>query len=82
VLKERASKIVLPQDRLEDCIELALGFLSNHWNFYQNGGFHERRAVLKLAFAGASPLWAKWSVWNTEILIPFPVLVGKVQTGR
>ncbi len=51
VLKERASKTVLPQERFEDCIELALGFVSNPWNFYQNGGLPERLAVLKLAFA-------------------------------
>lgn len=51
VLTERASKAVLPQERLEDCIELALEFVSNPWNFYQNGGPDERRAVLKLAFA-------------------------------
>lgn len=42
---------MLPRERFEDCIELALGFVSNPWNFYQNGGLHERLAVLKLAFA-------------------------------
>jgi site-specific DNA recombinase len=51
VLQERLDKSMPPKGRLEDCIELALGFLSNPWNIYKNGDFVMLQTVLRLAFA-------------------------------
>src|SRR5690606_11017834 len=36
VLSDRLANLVPPTGRLEECIELALGFLSNPWILYKN----------------------------------------------
>lgn len=51
VLNERLEQSVPPRGRLEDCIELALKFLSSPWNIYKNGDRVMRRTVLRLAFS-------------------------------
>ena len=75
VLQERLDKSVPPRGLLEDCIELALHFLSRHWNIYKNGNFAIRQTVLMLASAG--PLrYSQNGVWNSRILILFQVFRG------
>lgn len=51
VLTKRVEKTVPPTGRLEDCIELALKFLSSPWNLYKNGDFAMRQTVLRLVFS-------------------------------
>jgi site-specific DNA recombinase len=76
VLQERLDKTIPPKGRLEDCIELALGFLSNPWNIYKNGDFVMRQTVLRLAFA--EPLkYSQNGVYGTpEFSFPFKFLGG------
>jgi site-specific DNA recombinase len=76
VLQERLDKSIPPKGRLEDCIELALGFLSNPWNIYKNGDFVMRQTVLRLAFA--EPLkYSQNGVYGTpELSFPFKFLGG------
>ncbi len=63
VLKERTSKTVLPQERLGDCIELALEFVSNP------------RAVLKLAFAEPLRYGLNGAYGTPKFSFPFLYLV-------
>ena len=51
MLAERVEATVPPKGRLEDCIELALNFLSNAWNIYKNCDFAMHQTVLRLVFA-------------------------------
>ncbi|WP_245728562.1 recombinase family protein [Paracoccus alkenifer] len=39
LLNERIENMVPPKGRLEDCIELALRFLSSPWNIYEKGDY-------------------------------------------
>ena len=76
VLSERAAKTVPPRGRLEDCMELALRFLSNPWILYENGDFVMRQTVLRLAFS--EPLrYGKNDLYGTpEFSFPFKYLTG------
>ncbi|GKY88118.1 hypothetical protein STA1M1_19870 [Sinisalibacter aestuarii] len=76
VLAERIEKSLPPKGRLEDCIELALRFLSNPWNLYKNGDFTMRQTVLRLVFA--EPLkYDQNGVYGTpELSFPFRYLEG------
>ena len=76
VLQERLDRSVPPKGRLEDCIELALRFLSSPWNIYKNGDFAIRQTVLRLAFA--EPLrYSQNGVYGTpEFSFPFRYLEG------
>ena len=51
VLQEKIDNAVPEKGRLEDCMELALRFLSSPWNIYKNGDYALRQTVLRLAFA-------------------------------
>lgn len=51
VLTERLENIVPPKGRLEECMELALKFLSSPWEIYKNGDHATRQLVLRLAFS-------------------------------
>ncbi len=76
VLAERVETTVPPKGRLEDCIELALNFLSNSWNIYKNGDFAMRQTVLRLVFA--EPLiYGQNGVYGTpDFSFPFKYLRG------
>jgi site-specific DNA recombinase len=77
VLKERALKTELPQERFEDCMELAIGFVSNPWNSYQNGGFPQRLPVLKLAFAEPLRYGLNGAYGTPKFSFPFRCLSEK-----
>ena len=51
VLQEKIENAVPEKGRLEDCMELAMRFLSSSWNIYKNGDYALRQTVLRLAFA-------------------------------
>ena len=65
-----------PKGRLEDCIELALRFLSSPWSIYKNGDYVMRQTVLRLAFL--EPLrYGQNGVYGTpEFSFPFKALAG------
>ncbi len=73
-LASREVEAVPETGRLEECIELALGFLSNPWKIYEKGSFAVRQTVLKLAFS--KPLqYGRNGVYGTpEMSFPFKVL--------
>jgi hypothetical protein len=76
VLAERVETTVPPKGRLEDCIELALNFLSSPLNIYKNGDFAMRQTVLRLVFS--EPLkYGQNGVYGTpELSFPFKYLEG------
>ena len=76
VLQERLDKAIPPKGHLEDCIDLALGFLAKPWNLYKNGDYAMRQKVLRLAFA--EPLrYSQKGVYGTpEFSFPFKFLGG------
>ena len=51
VLQEKIENAVPEKGRLENCMELAMRFLSSSWNIYKNGDYALRQTVLRLAFA-------------------------------
>ena len=81
VLSERLEKAVLVKGQLEDCIELALKFLSNPWNIYKNGDFTMRQTVLRLAFS--KPLrYSQNGVYGTpDFAFPFRYL-GEISGSK
>ena len=76
VLQEKIDNAVPEKGRLEDCMELALRFLSSPWNIYKNGDYALRQTVLRLAFA--KPLrYNQNGVYGTpEFSFPFKYLEG------
>ena len=76
VLQEKIGKAVPEKGRLEDCMELALSFLSNPWNIYKNGDFAMRQTVLRMAFS--EPLtYSLNGVYGTpKFSFPFRYLEG------
>ena len=76
VLQERLDKTIPSKRRLEDCIELALGFLSNPWNIYKNGDFIMRQTVLRLAFAEPLKYSQNGAYGTPKLSFPFMLLGG------
>lgn len=76
VLAERVETTVPPKGRLEDCIELALNFLSNPWNIYKNGDFAMRQTVLRLVFAEPLIYGQNGAYGTPEFSFPFKYLRG------
>ncbi len=76
VLQEKIGKAVPEKGRLEDCMELALSFLSSPWNIYKNGDFAMRQTVLRMAFS--EPLtYSPNGVYGTpKFSFPFRYLEG------
>ena len=74
VLVERGKNWVPPEGKCEECIELALKFLSNPCKIYENGGHAERSLVAKLAFAKPVRYSRKEGYRTPEISFPFKVL--------
>lgn len=73
-LGERLEKTMPQRGQLEECIELALTFLSSPWKIYESGANAMRQTVLRLAFA--EPLrYAPNGVYGTpEFSFPFKYL--------
>ena len=76
VLSERLENAVPPSGRLEECMELALRFLSSPWDIYKNGDYVLRQTVLRLAFL--KPLrYSLEGVYGTpDFSFPFKALTG------
>jgi site-specific DNA recombinase len=81
VLSERLEKTAPPKGRLEECIELALGFLASPWNIYKNGDHAMRQLVLRLAFSRPL-LYCQNGVYGTpEFSFPFRYL-GEISGSK
>ncbi len=76
VLSERLENTVPPSGRLEECMELALRFLSNPWNIYKNGDFVLRQTVLRLAFLKPLRYDQNGMYGTPEFAFPFKALAG------
>ncbi|MBU2606030.1 MAG: recombinase family protein [Alphaproteobacteria bacterium] len=76
LLVEKAAMPLPNEGRLEECIELALRFLSRPWEIYKNGSHAVRQTVLRLAFS--KPLtYSPDGMYRTiETTLPFKVLGG------
>ncbi|MDB2579536.1 resolvase, partial [Tateyamaria sp.] len=73
---ERLDHSVPPRGRLEDCIELALTFLSSPWNIYKNGDHVVRQTVLRLAFSEPLQCGQNGVYGTPKLSFPFKYLGG------
>jgi len=76
VISERLDHSVPPRGRLEDCIELALTFLSSPWNIYKNGDHVVRQTVLRLAFSEPLQCGQNGVYGTPKLSFPFKYLGG------
>lgn len=76
VLTERMERTVPPKGRLEDCMELALWFLSSPWEIYRNGDYVLRQTVLRLAFVKPLRYSANGMYGTPDFAFPFKALAG------
>lgn len=76
LVAEKAETMVPAKGRFGESIELALRFLANPWNIYENGSLPLRQTVLRLAFV--EPLrYSRENGYRTiETAFPFKVLAG------
>ena len=62
--------------RFEECIELALRFLSRPWDIYKNGSSAVRQTVLRLAFSEPLTFTPDGVYGTPKKTFPFKVLGG------
>ncbi len=74
VLRERIAEAVPDKGRFEDCMELAMRFLSSPWKIYKNGDFAMRQTVLRLAFAEPLRYGPNGMYGTPEFSFPFKYL--------
>ncbi|MFK7754018.1 MAG: resolvase, partial [Sedimentitalea sp.] len=74
VLREKLDSAVPEKGRFEDCMELALRFLSSPWKIYKNGDFAMRQTVLRLAFAEPIRYCQNGMYGTPELSFPFKCL--------
>ena len=74
VLREKIDNAVPEKGRFEDCMELALRFLSSPWKIYKNGDFAMRQTVLRLAFAEPNRYCQNGMYGTPEFSFPFKYL--------
>ena len=75
-IAQKCEILAKPKRGFDEMFELALTFLSNPWNIWENGSFLDRRNLLKLAFQGRIPYTRENGFSNPEISLPFKVLGG------
>lgn len=76
LLKEKIDNAVPEKGRFEDCMELALQFLSSPWKIYKNGDYAMRQTVLRLAFAEPLRYCQNGMYGTPELSFPFKYLRG------
>ena len=74
VLAEKLHQIDSPQYIFEDLCELAMRFLSSHWNMRQTGQLNLRRTALRLAFAERITYSRKDGLSNVKTSLHFNIL--------
>ncbi|MDB2407011.1 recombinase family protein [Jannaschia sp.] len=75
-LVEQVSQPLPNVGKFEECIELALTFLSRPWNIYKNGSYAVRQTVLRLAFSQPLSFTPEGVYGTPKTAIPFKVLGG------
>lgn len=73
-LVERAGEPLPNVAGFEDCIELALKFLSRPWDIYKNGSHAIRQTVLRLAFSEPLTFMPEGVYGTPKTTLPFKVL--------
>ncbi|MGJ8530093.1 recombinase family protein, partial [Maritalea sp.] len=76
VLVEKAAEPLPNVGRFEECIELALQFLSRPWDIYKNGSFAVRQTVLRLVFSQPLTFTPDGVYGTIKTTLPFKVLGG------
>lgn len=76
VLAEKAGAPLPNAARFEECIELALKFLSRPWDIYKNGSLVVRQTVLRLAFSEPLKFTPDGVYGTPKPTLPFKVLGG------
>lgn len=82
LLADRARRALPPPGKLEEFIELALGFLGNPCKIWENGSAQMRRAVLRLAFPEPLRYSLETGYRTPETAYPFKVLAGIFDKNR
>lgn len=74
LIEERMAGESHPAASFNDGLRTALGFLASPWNLWNTGRLEDRRAVLKLAFAGQLEYARNEGFRTTDLSLPFKVL--------
>ncbi len=76
VLVSKAEEPLRNAARLEECMELALRFLSRPWGIYKNGSYAVRQTVLRLAFSEPLQFTPEGVYGTPKTTLPFRMLGG------
>lgn len=76
VLQERMAETGRPMTKFDDALRTALSFLASPWNLWNTGRLEDRRAVLKLTFAGRLQYARNEGLRTAELSLPFKILSG------
>ena len=77
---QKSENIAQPKRPFSEMFELALNFLANPCNIWENGSFLDRRNLLKLAFSGRLDYTRENGFSNPKISLPFKALGGLLST--
>ena len=76
ILAENIAKCGTPARDYDEVFQTSMAFLSNPWNLWKTGQLEDRRAMLKLVFAGNLIYCRKSGFQTPEISLPFKALEG------
>jgi hypothetical protein len=74
LIAEKLQNWSKPQYAFDKLFQRAMELLSSPWNLWQNGQLHDRRLVLRLAFAAPAPYRRGEGFSNVKTSLPFNVL--------
>ena len=74
VLAENVAKCGTPVRGYDEVFQTAMSFLANPWKLWETGALEDRRAMLKLVFAGNLVYARKTGFQTPEISLPFKAL--------
>jgi site-specific DNA recombinase len=74
ILAENIAKCGTPARDYDEVFQTAMTFLANPWNLWETGALEDRRAMLKLVFAGNLIFARKTGFQTPEISLPFKAL--------
>ena len=76
LIEEQAAKTGKPRGTFEEVFELTARFLSSPYKIWENGDFHHRKLVLKLAFAKDIPYCRNEGFRTPKMTLPFKALAS------
>jgi site-specific DNA recombinase len=74
ILAENIAKCGTPARDYDEVFQTAMTFLANPWNLWETGALEDRRAMLKLVFAGNLIYVRETGFQTPEISLPFKAL--------